>query len=123
MKKRTWIIGIVVFLFFLLLLWNTITGGHGLVLQLLGIFALVMIGSFILAVCIMRTVPADPGYVPPEKKENPKKESNVDAGKVVSVSAKAAFFPAYMIYATGKKMYSRRKRKSKEFWNHFRPWY
>lgn len=122
-KKITWIIGIVIFLVVLTLLWNTITGGHGTVLQILGIIGLVVVGSFILGMCIMLTVPADPNYQPPKKQSKSGKESKVDAGKVVGTTAKIAFFPAYMIYAFGAARRRRKKRKSDDFWRGFRPWY
>lgn len=123
-KKVTWIIGIVIFCVVLGLLWNTITGGHGTLLQVLGIIGIVIVGSFILGMCMILTVPADPNYQPPEK--SPKKEkggSEIDAGKVVGTTAKVAFFPAYMIYAYGSWRRKRKKRKSDEFWRGFRPWY
>lgn len=121
-KKITWIVGIVIFLLVLALLWNTITGGHGTVLQVLGIIGLVVVGSFILGMCIILTVPADPNYQPPEKPKNGE-ENKVDAGKMVGTTAKIAFFPAYMIYAFGAAHRRRKKRKSDEFWRGFRPWY
>lgn len=121
-KKLVWIIGVVIFLVVLALLWNTITGGNGTALQALGIIGLVVAGSFILGMCIMLTVPADPNYQPPKK--SPKNEKgSVDVGKVVGTTAKVAFFPAYMIYAYGSWRRKRRKKKSDEFWRGFRPWY
>lgn len=122
-KKITWIIGLVIFLVPLAVLWNTITGAHETVLQVLGIIGLVVLGSFILGMCIMLTVPADPNYQPPEKSPKKEKGGSVDAGKVVGTTAKIAFFPAYMIYAFGAAHRRRKKRKSDEFWRGFRPWY
>jgi len=122
-KKITWVVGIALFLLILALLWNTITGGHGTVLQVIGIIGLVIVGSFILGMCIMLTVPADPNYQPPEKSPKKEKGGSVDAGKVVGTTAKIAFFPAYMIYAFGAAHRRRKKRKSDEFWRGFRPWY
>lgn len=122
-KKITWVVGIALFLLILALLWNTITGGHGTVLQVVGIIGLVVVGSFILGMCIMLTIPADPNYQPPEKSPKKEKGGSVDADKVVGTTAKIAFFPAYMIYAFGAAHRRRKKRKSDEFWRGFRPWY
>ena len=122
-KKITWVVGIALFLLILVLLWNIITGGHGTLLQVIGIIGLVIVGSFILGMCIILTVPADPNYQPPEKSPKKEKDGSVDAGKVVGTTAKIAFFPAYMIYAFGEAHRRRKKRKSDEFWRGFRPWY
>lgn len=122
-KKITWIIGVVIFLVVLALLWNTITGSHGTLLQVLGIIGLVVLGSFILGMCMILTVPADPNYQPPKKSPKKEKGSSIDAGKTVGTAAKVAFFPAYMIYAFGSARRRRKKRKSDEFWRGFRPWY
>lgn len=126
-KKAVWTTGGLIFLVAFLLLWNTSSGGHGVVWQALSIFGLFNLACLIFGIGLVLTYPDNPNYVPPEKPpKKPKKrrkKKEVDVEKVLGVALKAAFLPAYMIYAVGAARRRRKKRKREEFWGGFGPWY
>lgn len=126
MKSKTvWTTGGVIFLVAFVLLWNTNSGGHGVVWQALGIFGLFNIACLIFGIGLVLTYPDDPNYVPPKKPKKRRKKKEVDVAKVLGVTLKAAFFPATFIlyHSLGFARRRRRRQKREEFWIYYDPWY
>lgn len=94
MKKKTiWLLGSLLFLILLGLSWNTITGKHGLGLQILVIFLLVNAFSLILAFCIVKTAPNDPNIVPTYKPPKMYDGMSEEEFKKTCTGLKILFFP------------------------------
>lgn len=109
-KKVVWFTGLGIVLLITALLWKTITGVHGLFLQILGIAGLFVLVCLYFGICVTLTFEGDPTFEVEKKPEKKKKELTQEQSVNI---ARVLFFPITGMVHMAKFQHQRRVNKRK----------